>query len=85
MSARTLPVWVRGVGSARAGRIGVDALFAGAWGTLAFALFAGKYIVKTTHPVLGTIAGLFSLWNAADLVATAADTTAGVGGQKKAA
>lgn len=76
MAQRVLPAWVSGPAGQRAGRIGVDAVFAGAWGTLAYALYAGKYIVKTGHPILGTIAGLIALYNTADLVVTAADSGA---------
>lgn len=76
MAQRALPAWVSGPAGQRAGRAAVDAIFAGAWGTLSYALFAGKWIVKSGHPVLGTLTGLVALYNAADLVVTAADTGA---------
>lgn len=76
MAQRALPAWVSGPSGQRAGRAAVDALFTAAWGGLSFALFAGKYIVKTGHPVLGTLAGVIALYNAADFVATAADAGA---------
>lgn len=42
---------------------GASVLYAGAWGTLAYTLYAGKFIVSKHHPILGTVAALLGLAN----------------------
>jgi hypothetical protein len=72
MAESALPVWVSGVSAAKAGGLGVEAIFTGAWGALSYVLFTGKVFAKT-HPVLGTIAAILAVGNAAALVRTATE------------
>lgn len=48
--------------------VGAAGLYAVGWGALSYVLFTGRHIVSKAHPVLGTIAGLFALGNAATAI-----------------
>lgn len=57
------PPHVGATGDTVASSRGAHAVYAAAWGGLAYTLYAGKVIVTKHHPILGTIAALLSLSN----------------------